>query len=59
MEGLFDILLNSLIAPDVTAAMLVESTIPKKVSWKFDSIIMQNLSDTLLLFWRQHGRLLT
>ena len=59
MEGLFDILLNSLIAPDVTAAMLVESTISKKVSWKFDSIIMQKLSDTLLLFWRQHGRLLT
>ena len=28
---------NSLIAPDITAAILVERTIAKK-SWKFDSI---------------------
>ena len=37
-------------APDVTAAMLVYRTIAKKVFWEFDSIIMQNLSDILLLF---------
>ena len=35
---------DSLIAPDVTPAMLVERTIAKKVFWEFDSIIMQNLS---------------
>ena len=50
-----DIPLNSLIAPDFTAAMLMERTIAKKVFWKFDSIIMQNLSNILLLFWHQHG----
>ena len=43
---------------DVTAAMLVYRTILKKVFWEFDSIIMQNLSDILLLFcsptWPSH-----
>ena len=38
------------LAPDVTAAVLVYRTIAKKVFWEFDSIIMQNLSDILLLF---------
>ena len=41
---------NSWFAPDVTAAMLVYRTIAKKVFWEFDSIIVQNLSDILLLF---------
>ena len=53
-----DIPLNSLIAPDVMAVMLVERAIAKKVFWKFDSIIMQNVSNILLLFWNQHCRLL-
>ena len=43
---------------DFTAAMLVYRTIAKKVFWEFDSIIMQNLSDILLLFctptWPSH-----
>jgi len=37
-------------APDVTAATLVERTVAK-VSWESDFIIMQNLSEILLLFW--------
>ena len=41
---------NCWFAPDVTAAMLVYRTIAKKVFWEFDSIIMQNLSEILLLF---------
>ena len=49
---------NSWFAPDVTAAMLVYRTIAKKVFSEFDSIIMQNLSDILLLFctptWPSH-----
>ena len=35
-------------SPDVTAAMLVHRTIEKKVSWEFDSIIIQNMSHNLL-----------
>ena len=35
---------------DVIAAMLVNRTKEKKVSWEFDSIIMQNRSHNLLLF---------
>ena len=50
---------NSLIAPNVTAAMLVERIIAKTFFWEFDSIIMQNLSYIFLLFWHQHGRLIT
>ena len=42
---------NSRFSCDVTAAMLVYRTIAKKVFWEFDSIIMQNLSDILALFW--------
>ena len=41
---------DSWFAPDVTAAMLVYRTIAKKVFWEFDSIIMQNKSNILLLF---------
>ena len=41
----------SWIVPDVTAAMLVYRTIAKKVSWEFDTIIMQDLSDILPLFF--------
>ena len=43
---------------DVTAAMLMCRVIVKNVFWEFDSIIMQNLSDILLLFctptWPSH-----
>ena len=43
---------------DVTAAMLVYRTIVKEVFWKFDVIIMQNVSDILPLFctptWPSH-----
>ena len=50
--------LYSRFSHDVTAAMLVYSTITKKVFWEFDSIIMQNLSDILPLFcpptWTYH-----
>ena len=53
-----DIPLNSLIARDVTAAMLMERAIAEKVFWKFDYIIMQNLSNILPLFWHQYCRLL-
>ena len=49
---------NSRFSRDVTAAMSVYRTIPKKVFWEFDSIIMQNLSDILPLFctptWPSH-----
>ena len=49
---------NSRFSCDITAAMLVYRTIVKKVFWKFDSIIMQNLSDILPLFctptWLSH-----
>ena len=31
----------------------------KKVFWDFDSIIMQNLSYILPLFWQQHAHLIT
>ena len=31
----------------------------EKVFWKFNSIIMENLSYIFLLFWHQHGRLTT
>ena len=42
---------NYWFARDVTAAMLVYRTMAKKqVFWEFDSIIMQNLNDILLLF---------
>ena len=44
---------------DVTAAMLVYRTIVKEVFWKFDVIIMQNVSYILPLFCTQHGRLIT
>ena len=37
-------------SPDVTAAMFVYRTIEKTVFWEFDSVIMQNMSDNLLLF---------
>ena len=40
------------------AAMLMYRTMAKKVFWEFDSIIMQNLSDILLLSctptWSSH-----
>ena len=49
---------NSLIVPDVTAAMLVERTIAKK-SFGNLTLIMQNVSYISLLFWHQHGRLIT
>ena len=43
---------------DVTAAMLMCRVIVKNVFWEFDSIMMQNLSDILLLFcsptWPSH-----
>ena len=43
---------------DVTVAMLVYRAIAKKVFWEFDSIIMQNLSESLPLFctprWPSH-----
>ena len=43
---------------DIMASMLVYRTKAKKVSWEFDSIIMQNLSDILSLFctptWPSH-----
>ena len=42
---------NSGFSHDVTAAMLVYRTIAKKFFWEFDSIIMQNLSDILPLFF--------
>ena len=38
---------------DVTAAMLVYRTIARRVFWDFDSIIMQNLSYILPLFYTQ------
>ena len=41
---------NRWFSPDVTAAMLVQRTIEKKVFWEFDSIIMQSMSHNLLLF---------
>ena len=38
--------------------MLVQRTIEKKISWEFESIIMQNMSHNLLLFcaptWPSH-----
>ena len=37
---------------DVTAAMLMYRTMAKQVFCEFDSIIMQNLSNILLLFCR-------
>lgn len=51
----------SLIAPDVTTAMLVERLLMEEKSYRkfFYSIIMQNLSEILLLFWHQHGHLIT
>ena len=44
---------------DVTAAILVYSTIGQKVFCEFDSIVMKNLSDILLLYcaptwWSPH-----
>ena len=48
----------SLTAPDVTAAMLMERTIEKK-SFRNLTIIMQTLSYIFLLFWHQHGHLIT
>ena len=50
---------NYLISPDVTAAIVLERIIGKKVLWEFDFIILQNLSYIFLLFWHQHGRLVT
>ena len=44
--------LYSRFSRDVMAAMLVYRTIAKKVFRDFDSIIMQNLSDILPLFYR-------
>ena len=35
-------ILDSLIAPNITPAMLVERTNSEEVFWKFDSIIMKN-----------------
>ena len=49
----------SLIATDVTAAMLVEKNNSEKVFWDFDSVIMQNLNHFFLLFCHQHSRLIT
>ena len=49
---------NSRFSRDVTAAMLVYRTIAEKVFLEFDSNIMQNVSDILLLFcsptWPSH-----
>ena len=41
---------NSWFSRDVTVAMLVYRRMAKKVLWEFDSIIMQNFRDILLLF---------
>ena len=47
---LAEILPKSWFSCDVTAAMLVNRTIVKKVFAEFDSIIMQSVSDILPLF---------
>ena len=55
---MIEMLMNSWFSRDVTAAMLVYSTMAKKVFWEFDSIFMQNLNDILPLFctptWPSH-----
>ena len=53
-----DHLITTRFLRDFTAAMLVYRTMRKNSFWKFDSIIMQNLSDILPLFctstWSSH-----
>lgn len=38
-------------SPDIIAKISVHSTIDKEISWEFDSIIIQNASHKLLLFF--------
>ena len=47
------------LASDVTAAVLVERKIAKKSFGNLILLFMQNLSYILLLFWHQHGCLIT
>ena len=57
--SLFCILPNSFIAPDVSAAMLVERTMAKKSFGNLTLLLCKTQGTFCLLFWHQHGRLIT